>query len=44
MTGSGNDGGTWVVARAQFYGGIGMGIRGEVHPNLYRGVGGIRKD
>jgi hypothetical protein len=27
-----------------FEGGIGMGMRGEVHPNLYRGVGGVGKD
>jgi hypothetical protein len=43
-TGSGNDGGTRVAARARFEEGLAWGCMGEVHPNLYRGVGGVRKD
>jgi hypothetical protein len=30
-----------LAARVQFWGEIGMG---EVHPSLYRGVGGVRMD
>jgi hypothetical protein len=33
-TGSSNDGGTRVAARAQFCGGIGMGMHGEGAPKL----------
>jgi hypothetical protein len=44
MTGSGNDVGTRVVARVCFEGGLAWGCVGEVHPSLYRGVGGVQKD
>jgi hypothetical protein len=30
--------------RVQFWGKIGMGCVGEMHPSLYRGVGGVRND
>jgi hypothetical protein len=41
--GSGDGGGTRVAARVRFRGEIGMGMHGEVHPSLYRGVGGVWK-
>jgi hypothetical protein len=39
--GGGNGGGTRVAARAWFEGGLAWGCVGEVHPSLYRGVGGV---
>jgi hypothetical protein len=43
--GSDDGGGTWVAARAQFWGGgLAWGCMGEVHPSLYMGVGGVWKD
>jgi hypothetical protein len=44
MTGSGDGGGTRVAARVRFEGGLEWGCVREVHPSLYRGVGGVQKD
>jgi hypothetical protein len=44
MTDSDNDGGTRVAPELGFEGGLTWGCVGEVHPSLYRGVGGVRKD
>jgi hypothetical protein len=43
MTGSSDGGGPQGAAKVRFRGEIGMGIRGEVHPSLYRVVGGVQK-
>jgi hypothetical protein len=42
-TDSGDGGGTQVAARARFEVKLAWGCVGEVHPSLYRGVGGVRK-
>jgi hypothetical protein len=41
MTGSDDGGGTRVAAKLGFEGGLAWGYVGEVHPSLYRGVGGV---
>jgi hypothetical protein len=44
MRGTGDGGGARVVAMVRFGAKLTWGDMGEVHPSLYRGVGGVPKD